>query len=963
MTDTLETVAPPVELLTDEEIYLACILQDPSGLEQAEFLWHDTTSRDGCYRAFPYQWSWWRSRADRDIDQCARSTGKSERLMARVLAFADIHPGQEMVLLAPEKKHVRTIAERFEARIQATRFYRECLKGGRNGITHDPIKINWSNGARLIGVLPGRSGTGAKGCMAAGVLVLTRRGLIPIEQVAVGDQVWSHELRWSPVLHVESFEDECYEVRGQGSWPVVVSQGHRIYGRRNLATPKQKRRLDTLHWESVDDMALEDNPAFHWASTGTFAREDVPAPEFGKGMRVVDWRRDEFWWIVGRWLADGNLSSGLLPSGKRGSWRLHITTKVTRRSEITDRLDALSWHWRAAPKSGTKGETIEFCSKAIALWMLEHFGQYSGGKGLPVWMLGANRAWREALLNGYMTGDGSRQENRSERAASGSASRRLSLGLGLLGQSLGRCAGYGHVVVADYVTEIAGVKLKKRPQDSWRLRLTDAGHGKGLFDGPMVTYKIRSVRPAGRHTVYNVISEDHSYLADGIFHHNTHPIWLSCDEAQDLSELTWNELPEVIRWEVPGAKWMCHGVSKGVRDKFYHYTQSGSGFAVHRYMAIDKPTYNKAEREQKIKEYGGNPDSPDFRRNFYGVHGNTQNRIFNLNRLMSCRDDIETSEYNTAEYYYREIRVEEVLERAREQDGRIEHATAAQAVAIAEMVTPPPIHTSRHEVFWMGMDVGLVEDPSEILVFAEYHPDAKELRRDRANAIAVPDDGVSRLKLLTRVKAVHIPEPLQDELVMHLIDHYRPRAFSMDATGNGLPLFQRLQKRAGTSRLLTLDYVDDTKMPVVDQDKQAKAKQALTVIKGYNFSGKVVVEFDEQKVDDLPPGSPIQDIVDKAGIKRYVKDAATDELRQLVETSRLALPFDDEVTNDLNAQTWSYSQDPVDAYGRRRMRFSAGSYHILDAARMAVIGRALDPIERFVNEPPKKHGPVRDHFG
>ena len=40
---------------------------------------------------------------------------------------------------------------------------------------------------------------GGSPCFVAGTAVLTRRGLIPIEDVIKGDQVWTHEARWRPV--------------------------------------------------------------------------------------------------------------------------------------------------------------------------------------------------------------------------------------------------------------------------------------------------------------------------------------------------------------------------------------------------------------------------------------------------------------------------------------------------------------------------------------------------------------------------------------------------------------------------------------------------------------------------------------------------------------------------------------------------------------------------------------------
>lgn len=69
--DVVEPELPAVlEPLTAEEAALAAILMDESGLDQAEFLLVDQSKPDLCYRAKPFQWSWWRNRDPRQFDQC-----------------------------------------------------------------------------------------------------------------------------------------------------------------------------------------------------------------------------------------------------------------------------------------------------------------------------------------------------------------------------------------------------------------------------------------------------------------------------------------------------------------------------------------------------------------------------------------------------------------------------------------------------------------------------------------------------------------------------------------------------------------------------------------------------------------------------------------------------------------------------------------------------------------------------
>lgn len=596
------------EPLTEAEKCLVAILRDRSGLDLAEFTVHDHARPDGCWRAYPYQWQWWRCPDARQVDQTGRSTGKSEGMMARGCAFPFSFPGQSMVIVAPEGIHLDAITDRIEARIRDTRLMSEMIISGRNGITHRPFKVVFANGALVYTRLPQRSGIGVK---------------------------------------------------------------------------------------------------------------------------------------------------------------------------------------------------------AI------------------------------------------------------------------------------------------------------------------------------------------------------------HPAVLEVDEAQDISDRTYMELPEVIRWDIPGASWRLHGVSKGIRgDGFWRSTQEGSGFTVHRLTGMHKPTWNEAEREQKILEYGGSIDSPDFKRNVYGVHGDSMNRIFILTRLMAAVDTDEGSAYNVDDYAMRDVTADELAARMRDDGGGDEIAlsTDAQADVLIGMLDLPEQPVSRYDVFWAGMDVGLVADPSEVLIAAEYTPDGRERQTDKRNEIAVPDPGISRLKLLTRIRLRQLPTPLQVELILFLIDFYRPRAFTLDRTGIGLPLFQALQQRAGTSRFMIVDDGEDPAAVATAVAERSKAKQALTVIKGYGFSQKIPVEIDEAKALELGPVSP-REVVEKAGIFRNAKDAATDELRTLVDTSRWLLPFDMEVINQMNGQTWQYSVDPVDAYGKRRLSYSTGTFHILDALRMLALGRAQQPMEELLSVPAVQSAPVIDYFG
>lgn len=548
-----------VEDLTEEEAYLFSILQDASGLDLAEFTWIDFENEDLIWRAWPFQWSWWRCTDPLQADQCARSVGKSLSIKARAFIFPLLHPGQEMVITAPEGVHLDAVTDVIETVFFSSRFGQEMLISGRTGVKHKPFHMNFKNGARIMGRIPQRDGKGMKG---------------------------------------------------------------------------------------------------------------------------------------------------------------------------------------------------------------------------------------------------------------------------------------------------------------------------------------------------------------------THPLWLELDECQDFPEPGWIELLETLKRGHEGAVWRAHGVTRGVRDRFYRITSApDSHWKVHRYAAMWRPTWTDEERTEKIEQYGGR-DDPDYRRNILGKHGDSVSPIFVLHRLMNCVDDDKESAYNADEYWY--MKINEAL--LREQD-----------IDIIQALDFPLSHTAKYKTFWCGMDVGFTNHPSEILVFAEDRPKAAEIKVLNAGHKAVPPEDKPRLKLVTRVNLTRISTPDQFRAIKFIINHYKPVAFSMDKTGNGLPLFQLLQD---------------------DEDKNP-----ATIIKGYGFSEKVLVDFDQTIVVDDDISN--EDLAKEAGIKRNVVEYATDILRLLVDSKRMWLPWDADLLGEFQGQTYKITKTVMNQYGRRE--FSMGSFHALDAARMMALGWKQHSIEEFMKKP-EEDGPVFDQF-
>jgi hypothetical protein len=364
-----------------------------------------------------------------------------------------------------------------------------------------------------------------------------------------------------------------------------------------------------------------------------------------------------------------------------------------------------------------------------------------------------------------------------------------------------------------------------------------------------------------------------------------HPKKLEMDEAQDYPEPGWVELGETLKYGEEDATWRAHGVSRGVRDRYYKQTQPESGWRVHRYTAMHRPDWTKEEREAKAELYGSR-DHPDYRRNILGLHGDASSALFVLTRLMACVDQNPESDYNAAEYYHVRINDEKLRE---------------SGLPIEALLDFPQRH-KKYTRFWVGMDVGMTNHPSEILVFAEDYPQSRAGGRKDT----LPD---MRLKCLARIHLERISSPDQRRVLAKIHEFYRPEAIAMDRTGLGLPIYQEIMEGGGAF---------------------------ASSMRAYNFSEKIVIGYED--VDE-----EVYDPDDLEEIKANVLEYSSDMLRTLVDQRQVLLPWDIDMIREFQGQTYVINKSSTDPYGKKQ--FNKGKFHALDAARMAILGHLQERID------------------
>lgn len=391
---------------------------------------------------------------------------------------------------------------------------------------------------------------------------------------------------------------------------------------------------------------------------------------------------------------------------------------------------------------------------------------------------------------------------------------------------------------------------------------------------------------------------------------------LIIDEAQDYPPKGWTEVHETVMKDHVDSTgkydftYHFYGVHAGANGgRFEHLAQSGE-FKVTAITALMRPGWNKAEKAAAAAMYGGT-HSPDYRRNILGEPGTALSQFFVSSRLMACLDQDKESVYNTVEFKDQHLMAEDV-----------DKMLGPQGDIGAVLDLP----SNLGEFVYGGMDIGLINDPTVIMLFA--------IQKDK--------NKTERLKLVRMLHLWRFRERQIREVAYRIDLKYGKtlRAFGQDITGMGLPLLQAME--------------DDEQCP----------DHLREVGRGYTFNAMVPVAVDENYVSDVGGkkvdqyGNMVRVERDKwTGQDRHIAqmtmiEASTRYLRNMVDQTYLLLPFNEGLVKDMQGET----EQRVRAMGSPHLRKKPSAFHMLDAMRAMAMAYRSSEVEEFVLQP--THGPV-----
>lgn len=247
-------------------------------------------------------------------------------------------------------------------------------------------------------------------CFPAGTLVNVEGGQVPIEKVKVGDFVLSHLGDQCAVYETISrkYTGNLYTIKPRNGKEISCTENHPFWVKRNgeyqWVLAKDLSREDIL-LESLPTQVLEGKDVVLRYSYNTEYKE------VKEEIQVTP----ELMKLVGYWLAEGSLASGL--KGKSGysenKYRFYrvdfsfSSNEVDYIQEVADLMQKIFGVSTLVRKSRGNGVSLQSKSRKAFEFFGQFFGRGASNKRIPEMISRLPTQLTRPLISGYWNGDGS----------------------------------------------------------------------------------------------------------------------------------------------------------------------------------------------------------------------------------------------------------------------------------------------------------------------------------------------------------------------------------------------------------------------------------------------------------------------------------------------------------------------------------------------------------------------------
>lgn len=318
-------------------------------------------------------------------------------------------------------------------------------------------------------------------CLARGSLILTRCGFKPIEEISIGDMVLTHKGNWKPVIDKRCTGiNDTIQTYAQGVANLITTPTHKLWAKSGR-TRKEYAMSTQPEWIEAKD------------TLGGYVNLKLPEIEESN-------LTSQEWWIVGRYLADGHVST-------RGN-DFFISVGKDKVAEFEEKANGMIGFSQSATAIQYRLKNMSNALKE----MLVKCGKGAANKQLPVESICLNKELSESLLSGYLSGDGCKTGN---EVSASSVSRALLLGMAMVVQRARNVIPSLHLGKKAGTRNICGRTVNQL--DCWVLSWRENTHhrfGEILDDGAWK--KVRKIENKEQQETWSIqVADDSSYTAEG----------------------------------------------------------------------------------------------------------------------------------------------------------------------------------------------------------------------------------------------------------------------------------------------------------------------------------------------------------------------------------------------------------------------------------------------------------------
>lgn len=370
---------------------------------------------------------------------------------------------------------------------------------------------------------PDRMGT-LSGCFAAGTMITTDQGPLPIEVIQPGMRVLTHRNRYRPVTEIMRRQSKLYRMKVDKLPVVAITEEHPVMTERGWVQVKDLRPLEDFIQVGVSG-EISDAPPIRveGVQVGELVYQANAADRSDRARRksgdissqvnpvaaeiMVD---AEVAWLLGMYVAQGSISAGYDLAFTVG---LHNRAQIDRIVQIFQDRFGLTARSRDGVdrKRGHMWVSTRVSSKLLCGWIDAEFGHGFAGKRIPQWLMHAPADVQAAFLQGVADGDGT---------AMNSSQVRITLSNERLVRQLFEIVvrlGYQPNLSAEHMGRLATTR-------AWSVTYgpnVNAGMCRNGY------YRLRSITPVDDHDhdVFNFeVADDHSYVANQMVVHNCYVV-------------------------------------------------------------------------------------------------------------------------------------------------------------------------------------------------------------------------------------------------------------------------------------------------------------------------------------------------------------------------------------------------------------------------------------------------------